>query len=200
MPLTVWYDCRVDTQIIYETDRIRLRPWRDDEAGRLLDIQSRLEVVKWLGDDEPVLMQSREEALERIATYRCRIAEHPGLGFWAIEVKSPDPGQDGRVAGTVLLAVLPDGDGEVEIGWHLHPDSHGSGYATEAARGMLARGFADGLAEIYAVTHTTNGPSQAVCKRIGMTDLGVVSDRWYAGESQLFRLTREEYDAQQPVG
>jgi hypothetical protein len=35
----------------------------------------------------------------------------------------------------------PNGVGEVEVGWHLHPDSWGHGYATEAARAVIDRGF-----------------------------------------------------------
>lgn len=36
-----------------ETARLILRPWRHDDAPRLLDLQSRIEVMKWLGDGEP---------------------------------------------------------------------------------------------------------------------------------------------------
>ena len=66
--------------------RLVIRPWTHDEAERLLDIQSRLEVVKWLGDGEPVLMQDLDEAHERIDRYHRR-SESPPLGFWAVEVR-----------------------------------------------------------------------------------------------------------------
>ena len=181
--------------VVFETDRIRVRPWRTDEADRFLDILSRYDVAKWLCDGEPELMKDRAEAVARIERYENRRTEDPHTGIWAIEVK-----QTGVPAGTVLLVPLPNSDaGEIEIGWHLHPDSHGFGFASEAARGVLARGFADGLAEIFAVTHTTNGPSQAVCRRLGMSDLGVV-EKWYEGESQCFRITRGEWEASRPVG
>ena len=45
-----------------ETARLTIRPWSHDEADRLLDILSRIEVVKWLGDGEPVLMKDLDEA------------------------------------------------------------------------------------------------------------------------------------------
>ena len=101
-----------------ETPRLTIRPWSHDEADRVLDIQSRIEVVKWLGDGEPVLMKDLDEAHERIDRYHRR-SEAPPLGVWAVEVR-----ETGAVAGSVILLTLPNAeDGEVEVGWHLHPDS-----------------------------------------------------------------------------
>ena len=176
-----------------ETPRLLIRPWTHDEAERLLDIQSRLEVVTWLGDGEPVLMQDLDEAHERIERYHRRSA-NPPLGFWAVEVRATADAP-ARVAGSVLLLTLPNDDhGEVEIGWHLHPDSWGRGYATEAAAAVLQHGFDGGLPEILAVTHTDNEPSKAVCRRLGMQDLGII-EKYYEGESCLFRMTPERWAA-----
>ncbi|MFE2105185.1 GNAT family N-acetyltransferase, partial [Kitasatospora sp. NPDC059463] len=82
----------------------------------------------------------------------------------------------------------PAPHGEVEVGWHLHPDSWGRGYATEAARAALAKGFADGLTEIHAVVRPGNERSAAVCRRLGMTPRGRTS-RWYGGEFDAFLAT-----------
>ena len=57
---------------------------------------------------------------------------------------------------------------------------------------MLAHGFAHGLPEILAVTHLDNDPSQAVCRKIGMSDQGVV-EKWYDDPSELFRITAAEH-------
>ena len=170
-----------------ETPRLTIRPWSHDEADRVLDIQSRMEVVKWLGDAEPVLMKDLDEAHERIDRYHRR-SEAPPLGFWAVEVR-----ETGVVAGSVLLLTLPNADdGEVEVGWHLHPDSWGHGYATEAATAVITHSFDAGLPEIYAITHTTNAASQAVCRRLGLDDLGVM-EKWYEGESRVYRTTPDAW-------
>ncbi|CAB4701519.1 MAG: GNAT family N-acetyltransferase [Actinobacteria bacterium] len=163
-----------------ETDRLVLRPWRDEEAPRLLDILSRVEVVRWLDDGPPKLMADLDAARSRIAEWRN--AEAP-RGRWAIEVA-----ETGAPAGTVLLDHIPQSDALVQIGWYLHPDSHGHGYASEAAAALLAHGLASGLSEIHALTNIDNYPSQAVARRIGMTDLGVTSD-WYPEPSQHFLAT-----------
>jgi RimJ/RimL family protein N-acetyltransferase len=170
-----------------ETERLLLRPWTHDDAPRLLDMLSRVEVMKWLGDGAPRLMRDLDEAHARIDTYAERSAAPP-RGFWAVVPKAGGP-----PAGSVLLLTLPHAaDGEVEVGWHLHPDSWGLGYATEAASAVLAHGFAHALPEILAVTHLDNHPSMKVCRKLGMQGLGVV-ERWYDGPSELFRITAEEW-------
>jgi RimJ/RimL family protein N-acetyltransferase len=87
----------------------------------------------------------------------------------------------------VLFKPLPNGVGEVEVGWHLHPDSWGYGYATEAARAVIERGFDAGLPEVYAVVRPGNEASLAVCSRLGMQPLGLFR-RWYDVDLEAFRL------------
>jgi RimJ/RimL family protein N-acetyltransferase len=178
---------RVST--VAETDRLVIRPWHTDEADRLLDILGRWEVARWLGAN-PRSMEHRDEAVARIERWTADLAADPRYGAWAAVEKA-----SGIPAGTVLFKPLPDGDGEIEIGWHFHPDSWGKGLATEAAREMLARGFADGLSEVWAVTHLDNEASMAVCRRIGMRLLGV-THRWYHAPSRMFWVGAS--DGQQP--
>ena len=178
--------------MLLETDRLRIQDWTLDDAPAALDMLSRVEVVKWLDDGPPVLCPDLDGARTRIERWRGR--DHPPLGHWAVEVTD---GSDlhGRVIGTVLLLTLPNADdGEVEIGWHLHPDAWGRGYASEAATAVLRHGFEAGLDEINAVTHLDNVRSQAVCRRIGMEARGVV-ERWYVEPSEHFVITRERWAA-----
>jgi len=68
--------------------------------------------------------------------------------------------------------------------------------ATEAARALLARGFALGLAEIWAVTDPDNQRSVCVCKKLGMQLLGT-THRWYHERSLMFWIGAR--DDQQPT-
>jgi len=181
--------------VLIQTERLRIRDWTLADAPAALDIQSRVEVMQWLGDGPPVLCSDLDDARARIERWRGR--DDPPLGYWAVEVTDGGP-LHGRVIGSVLLVPLPDGDGEVEIGWHLHPDAWGRGYASEAARAVLAHGFAGGLDEINAVTHLGNAPSQVVCRRIGMEHQGVV-ERWYVEPSEHYSATRERWPASDPA-
>jgi RimJ/RimL family protein N-acetyltransferase len=165
-----------DPATVIRTDRLVIRPWQVEEADRYLEISRRPEVVRWL----PRPPIDRHEAITRIERNLAQLAADPRLGRWAVVDKST-----GVPAGTVILQPLPDGDGEVEIGWHLHPDSWGHGFASEAADAVLTRAFANGLAEVWAVTDLENRRSGAVCRRIGMRLLGV-THRWYDGPSLMF--------------
>jgi RimJ/RimL family protein N-acetyltransferase len=159
------------------TARLRLRAWTTAprDLDRLTDIYSRDEVSRWLGGTPSV------PPAELVARWAAVHELDARFGCWAIERP------DGVVAGTVLLKPLPNGVGEVEVGWHLHPDSWGHGYATEAARAVIERGFDAGLPEVYAVVRPGNTASLAVCARLGMQPLGLFR-RWYDVELEAFRL------------
>jgi len=164
------------------TGRLRLRPWTTSPAdlARLTDIYSRDEVCRWIGGQPSV---PPAELVSRWAAVHILDDRH---GCWAIEVPEGPP------AGTVLFKPLPNGVGEVEVGWHLHPDSWGHGYATESAQAVIGRGFDAGLAEVYAVVRPGNVASMAVCRRLGMTPLGRMR-RWYDVELEAFRLVAAEF-------
>ena len=159
------------------TARLRLRPWTtaDHDLARLVDLYGRVEVRRGLGGRPTVPPAELVERWSRVHDLDRR------FGAWAVERP------DGVVAGTVLFKPLPNGVGEIEVGWHLHPDSWGHGYATEAARAVIDRGFAAGVPEVYAVVRPGNEASVAVCRRLGMAPIGRLR-RWYGVELDAFRL------------
>lgn len=173
-----------ELHVVAKTDRVVVRPWRIDEADRFFDMHRRTEVARWIGGHP---MVDRSEAVRSIERNSDRLADDPRFGFWAVIERST-----GVPAGSVLLKPLPEGAGEIEIGWHLHPDSWGRGLATDAARPILARGFALGLTEIWAVTHLDNQRSARVCEKLGMRLLGV-THRWYHDPSLMFWVGAHDY-------
>jgi RimJ/RimL family protein N-acetyltransferase len=178
-------------RIIGETERLIVREWTDSRSDvqRNYDIYSLEEVTKWLGGPGTLADLEAAEASNRrrMATYERLDGRY---GVWAVQVRDT-----GKIAGSVLLLPLPDpadrGEftGAVEIGWHLHPDSWGFGYATEAARAVLDHGFSLGLDQILAIAMPDNGPSLAVMRRLGMTHLGRTTN-WFGFEAELFRMSR----------
>jgi RimJ/RimL family protein N-acetyltransferase len=156
--------------VIAETDRVILRPWRLDEADRFFDMHRRVEVERWIGEQP---MTDLAEAEPDIQWMLDQLAADPRFGYWAVVERTV-----GVPAGTVLLKPLKNGAPQIEIGWHLHPDSWGRGLATEAAGALLARGFELGLAEIWAITQPDNLRSARVCEKLGMRLLGT-TNRWH---------------------
>lgn len=173
--------------VLAVTSRLVLRLWCPDEAARLYDIRRRPDVARWLGDPTP--WNDQTAAQEEINRWAALHAAADPYGVWAVV-----PGDDAPPAGSVSLNQLP-GDTEVEIGWYLHPDSTGHGYASEAAGALLAHAVDHwAVPRVWAVMWPHNSASARVATTIGMTDLGVVEDPWYgtaeAPNSQMFR-----YDA-----
>ena len=174
---------------LLRTDRITLRLWRADEADRLLDIQRRPEVMQWLDDDfaNPKLLATADEARAKVERYAKLAAPGGPIGYWAIEERAT-----AVVAGTVLMVELEERDpavpptGDLEIGWHLHPDATGRGLVREAAAALLELALSSGIARVHALMYPDNDPSARVCEAIGMIEQPRSMDRWYEGESRHF--------------
>jgi len=173
-----------------ETERFNLRGWGEADTDFVFDLYSRWEVQRYIGR-VPRVMEDRSEAVERVA--RNAAFNHPIYGIWAIEDR-----ESGHLAGALMLKELPASgpteplqpSGEIEIGWHLHPDWWGKGVATEAAGRVLEHAFASGLTRVVAVIQPANAASQRVATRIGMTHQGA-TDRFY-------NTVCEFYTIQQP--
>ncbi len=86
---------------------------------------------------------------------------------------------DGEVVGDLMLSiqtpwaqaeVADQVDGvEAELGWVLHPDHHGHGYATEAVAELVRVCFEDlGLRRVTAECFEANEASWRLMERLGM--------------------------------
>jgi RimJ/RimL family protein N-acetyltransferase len=178
---------------LLETERLILRPYVADDAPRVLDVLSRPEVIRWLGNPPSTPMADLDDAREWIDVRRRREETDPFDVTRAIVVR-----ETGVVAGKVALARchrLETGlfVGEYEGGWWLHPDSAGHGYATEAARALLDDVFGRGLEDVWCGVFVGNDVSCRVAERLGLPFVGTGPDPWYEGESHLYRVTRDQW-------
>jgi RimJ/RimL family protein N-acetyltransferase len=177
---------------LLRTDRIVLRSWAPDDLAAYFAIYSRDEVARWLGPRPRRAVSDLDDARRRLSAWR---EFHDGLqapyGLWAIALID-EPTESAGPIGTALLLPLRDAagpTGEIEIGWHLHPDHQGRGLATESARALLARLPADAPDRVLALTDLDNLPSQAVAGRLGMVDQGI-TDRWFGETLRQYCWTR----------
>jgi len=146
------------------TDRLIMRRWRASDREPFGKLNGDPETLKFF---PATLDQAASDAfIERIEER----FEQQGYGLWALEVA-----ETGEFIGYTGLNPLPDGvpgSGGMEIGWRLVRHAWHQGYATEAARAALQVAFAGaGLPEIWSMTAVLNEPSQAVMRRIGLTEV-----------------------------
>jgi RimJ/RimL family protein N-acetyltransferase len=148
--------------VAIDTERLRLRDFRDDERARFADLCADAEVGAWLGG-----VMTRDQADAAFDRVRAGIATR-GFGLWAVERRA-----DGALIGQVGLNPVPDHlpvAPAIEMSWRMFPAVWGQGYAGEAAAAALAWGLAHlpADAEIVAFTTVTNQRSQAIMRRIGL--------------------------------
>lgn len=141
-----------------DTERLHFRPMTDDDLDRMATL---------LGDSEVMAYypapKSREQAQAWIDWNRANYAEH-GYGLWIIETFGGD-----FVGDCGLTWQDVNGCRELEVGYHVHVELQGNGYATEAA--AACRDFSrDVLAavELVAIIHPDNAASRRVAEKIGM--------------------------------
>ena len=144
-----------------ETERLVLRPWRQEDREPYAAMMADPEVGYWLAGT-----QTRDQSFAAIGRFQADLDAN-GFGMLAAERRN-----DGVFVGAVELVRLkpsmPIAPGH-EIGWRFARHAWGQGYASEAARALLADGFERlGLSEIVAFTAVSNTRSRAVMERIGM--------------------------------
>ena len=148
---------------IITTDRLILRRFEDADLDAYFALLSHPKVSRWL-----LPVRTREEAMRNMAMME---------GFWALR-------------GSAMMAIIRrDSDAligrcgpwrpeiaegrDIEVGWALHPDHQGFGFATEAAQ--AATDWAFGALTPPRIVHmiaAENTASQAVAARIGSRRTG----------------------------
>jgi len=148
---------------VIETERLRLRHFRDDDIEPYTAMMADPRVADWLGG-----VRSRARCEADLRTWSDDWARL-NFGLLAIARKA-----DGVLLGMAGLNTLEGAyeatpvAGSVEIAWRLVFSAWGAGYASEAARAVVADGFERvGLREIVALTAQSNLRSQAVMVRSG---------------------------------
>ena len=149
---------------VVTTDRLVMRRWRQTDREPFAELNGDPETLAFF----PATL-SRAESDALVDRTEAGFEER-GYGLWALEVAGT-----GEFIGFTGLASMPadipGGPDGTEIGWRLARNAWHHGYATEAARAALGVAFDGvGLREIWSYTSLRNAPSQAVMRRIGMTE------------------------------
>jgi RimJ/RimL family protein N-acetyltransferase len=184
------YDGSVAPQLV--TDRLILRPWRIEDADQALGIHGHADVARWLS---PAMDRVPDLAAMRLLLQQWIDEDDllaPPAGRWAIDRR-----RDGRLLGGAILLPLPPGQEDLEVGWHLHPQVWGHGYASETTRALAGWAFSHDVDEIFAVVRPGNTRAATTVRRNGMEWVGETG-KYFGLTLQVFRLRRADFDPAAP--
>jgi RimJ/RimL family protein N-acetyltransferase len=143
--------------------RVELLPWSDDDLWA---------VERFLGDPEMMQhlggAQSRQQILDQHERYLDAESSGTGEMFKVVLSHTPDAiGNIGYWDKTWRDELV------YETGWMVLPEYQGRGYASEALEMLVARlGREHARRFLHAYPAITNGPSNALCRKLGFTNLG----------------------------
>ncbi len=179
----------MSSEILLETERLRLRQLNTHDIEDLVTLNSDPQVMEYIHPGSTSSVEQESKAVDRIREL-CR--DKPGFGVWAIETRA-----DNEFIGLALLKELYD-TGENEVGYRLIPSAWGRGYATEISRALVQHGFDTlGLDLIVGITFPGNEASRRVLEKSGLKYAG---ERTYeqcksiVPELSYFRIERPQFD------
>lgn len=155
------------------TERLRLSPVTQDDAEFVLEM---LNDPGWLANIGDRGVRTLEQASDYV---RDRFG---GKAWWVVR----DAASGERLG---LCGVVPTRPGleMPDLGYAFLARHSGRGYATEAARAVLAHAFADlGHRRLAAITTLANTPSQRVLEKIGFKRQGTLRLPDHDDESAYF--------------
>jgi RimJ/RimL family protein N-acetyltransferase len=152
--------------ISLETDRLRLRPFTENDLQVLIDLDTDPEVMKYVGGvvtDMEILKGILKKVMDRYQVLKDR-------GTWVAELKST-----GEAIGWFTLRPQPQFQDETEVGYRLKKKFWNQGYATEGTKMLVQYGFEKlKLNKIVAFTHLENQKSQNVLMKSGLKKTGII--------------------------
>lgn len=181
---------------ICETERLVLRPFTLEDAERLCELDSDPEVLRYIG---PYGHSSPEPYRERIATvYRDYDDRFRALGYWAAIERGSGaflgwvclrPALDYRFAAEAQFTA-----DDAELGYRLRRSAWGKGYATEASRRIVARGFEEeSIACVVSSALRDNRASWRVMEKVGLRFVREFEIPGYACPAVKYALSRSEW-------
>ena len=173
------------------TERLVLRPFRSGDEADVLAYRTRENVLRYMPADA-----LDEDTARAFISERARAIRLAADGdFIALAVE-----REGRVIGDVMIRTGHLADRQAELGWAFHPDFHGHGYTTEAARELIGVAFGDlSMHRAWAQLDPRNVASARLCERLGMRQEAYFrQDIWFKGEwgdTVIYALLASEWPA-----
>ena len=159
------------------TERLLLRPFEPEDLDALHALHSDEEVARWLYNEPRSIEETRELLARKVGSATVR-AEGDWLGAAAVLVAT------GELVADIAFLWASETHRQGELGFIVHPDHQGRGYATEASRPILAFAFETlGLHRVIGRLEARNAASARVLEKLGMRrEAHFVENEWVKGE------------------
>lgn len=192
---------RLEPDYPITTDRLLLRPLNDhSDVVAMHAYRSREDVCRYVPFVPGTLEQMHERFRDPERTRSVLDSEGQVLSL-AIERRDT-----GAMIGDLVLFWHSVSDGHAEVGYVIHPDHAGQGFATEATTALIDLAFDGGLPvhRVSARLDERHAASAAVCRRLGMRqEAAYVEGEWFKGEWStllVFAVLEREWRALRNAG
>lgn len=152
---------------ILSTERLILRPFQKADYQFFVELETHPVNLEYEADEAP----SQEFLTKKFDDMLAAEGQEKREKYvFLIE-------ENGVPLGKVLIWLIDKYLDEWEMGWVLHPQHTGKGFASEASRALIDFGFKElGANRICANCNDANIASEKVMARIGMTKEGVLRE------------------------
>jgi RimJ/RimL family protein N-acetyltransferase len=174
--------------MILETSRLILRPFQDEDIGRLAELMANRDFMRFsLG---PYTREQTQTVLQKFLSWN-----QAGLpSQFAVVLR-----ENNYVLGYCGFLHHPEVPEEIEIGYRLDRAYWNRGLITEAARTVRDYAFVSlKLPRVISLIHPENIPSRRVAEKIGMTPEKEITFRGFP--TTVFALSREQWQASSGAG
>jgi RimJ/RimL family protein N-acetyltransferase len=175
----------------FATERLQLRSFTPADLDAYATYHRLPEVYRYLYAPTPNDVQLTDLLTEAVAS---RFSKDGDVFYCAVTLKD-----SGDLIGEVLLKLANRAALQGEIGYIFNPAYAGKGYAIEAVRSVLERGFSQvGFHRIFARLDAANRGSIGVVERLGMRKEAHLrqNDRFNGewGDELIYAMLNEEWN------
>ncbi|MDO7905044.1 GNAT family N-acetyltransferase [Paenibacillus sp. JX-17] len=172
---------------VLHSERLVLRELSSEDHEEVFGIFSNPDVTRYYGQDPFTRLEEADRLLQFFAS---AWTGERGIR-WGIQRKS-SPG----LIGTIGFNAWSPKHKRAELGYELHPDYWGAGYASEAAAEVIRYGWESmDLVRIGAIVYVENTPSASLLRKLGFREEGILRNYMYQNgashDTRVFSLTAD---------